>query len=168
MKKTVHITAPDKIGTIAPEIYGHFSEHIGGVFYGGIWVGKDSKIPNIGGFRKDFIEKFKKINPPVLRWPGGCFAETYNWRDGIGEDRPTRINWWTSMDGRYETNEVGTHEFMELCEILGAKPYLAVNVTSITPMEARDWLDYCLSPRGSTTLAKLREKNGRAEPFDIP
>jgi len=168
MKKTVHITAPDKIGTIAPEIYGHFSEHIGGVFYGGIWVGKDSKIPNIGGFRKDFIEKFKKIKPPVLRWPGGCFAEVYNWRDGIGKNRPTRINWWTVNDGRYEPNEVGTHEFMELCEILETKPYLAVNVTSITPMEARDWLDYCLSPRGSTTLAKLREENGHAEPFDIP
>ena len=168
MKKTVHVVVPEKIGTIAPEIYGHFSEHIGGVFYDGLWVGEDSKIPNINGFRKDIVEKLKKIKAPVLRWPGGCFAETYDWTDGIGKNRPTRINWWTEKDKRYETNEVGTHEFIEFCELIGAKPYFAVNVTSITPMEARNWMDYCLSPRGSTTLAQLREENGHPEPFYIP
>lgn len=166
--KKISIIFSDIIGNIAPEIYGHFSEHIGGVIYGGIWVGKDSDIPNIKGWRKDFIEKFKKINPPVLRWPGGCFAETYHWRDGIGENRPTRPNWWGFVDGKYEPNEVGTHEFMDLCEILNTKPYFAVNITSITPMEARDWMDYCLSPRGATTLALEREANGHPEPFDIP
>ena len=98
--KKVYLLHPQKIGTIAPEIYGHFTEHIGGVFYDGLWVGKDSSIPNIRGFRKDLVEKFKAIRPPVLRWPGGCFAETYDWRDGIGKERPTRINWWTSRDGR--------------------------------------------------------------------
>ena len=166
--KQVTVVFPDKKGVIAPEIYGHFSEHIGGVIYDGIWVGRDSEIPNIKGFRKDIIEKMRALNPPVIRWPGGCFAETYHWRDGIGKKRPVRPNWWTKWDGRYESNEVGTHEFMEFCELIGAKPYFAVNVTSITPMEARDWMDYCLSPRGTTTLAMEREANGHPEPFDIP
>ena len=164
----VIIVAPEKIGVIAPEIYGHFAEQIGGVVYDGIFVGKDSSIPNINGFRKDVLEKFKAINPPVLRWPGGCFAETYHWKDGVGENRPVRPSWWTAMDGRYENNAFGTHEFLEFCELVGAKPYIAINITSATPMEAREWVDYCLSPKGTTELAKEREKNGRAEPFDIP
>ncbi len=164
----IYVVAPEKLGTVAPEIYGHFSEHIGGVFYGGLWVGKDSNIPNISGFRKDAIEALRKIKTPVLRWPGGCFAETYNWRDGIGENRPIRRNWWTSWDGRYESNEVGTHEFFELCRLVGAKAYLAVNVTGMTPMDIRDWLDYCTSPEGTTTLAKERAENGHPEPFEIP
>ena len=164
----IYLVFPDSPGTIAPEIYGHFSEHIGGVFYDGLWVGKDSQIPNINGFRKSLIDDFKKTAPPVLRWPGGCFAETYDWRDGIGEDRPIRRNWWTSSDGRLESNEVGTHEFCDLCESLETKAYFAANVTSTTPMDIRDWMDYCLSPRGTTTLAKLREKNGHPEPFNIP
>lgn len=167
-EKKIYLVYPKKIGTIAPEIYGHFTEHIGGVFYDGLWVGKDSKIPNINGFRKDIIEKLKKIKAPVLRWPGGCFAETYDWRDGIGKDRPTRPNWWTKWDGRYESNEVGTHEFMDLCELVGAKPYFAANITSVTPKHILDWMDYCMSPKGSTTLAKEREANGHPEPFDIP
>ncbi len=166
--KKIYLIYPDKKGTIAPEIYGHFSEHIGGVIYGGLWVGKESEIPNIRGWRKELVEKLKNINPPVLRWPGGCFAETYDWRDGIGKNRPVRHNWWGYMDGKYETNEVGTHEFVDLCELVGAKPYFAVNITSITPMQARNWMDYCLSPRGSTTLALEREANGHPEPFDIP
>lgn len=165
--QTTRIVVPEKIGKIAPEIYGHFSEHIGGVFYGGLWVGRDSYIPNEKGFRKDALDLLRKIGVPVLRWPGGCFAETYNWRDGIGNNRPVRHNCWTRNDGRYESNEVGTHEFFDLCELLGAKAYLAMNVTSITPLDAREWLDYCLSPKGSTTLAKLREQNGHPEPFKI-
>ena len=166
--KKISIVVPEKIGTVAPEIYGHFSEHIGGVFYDGLWVGKNSDIPNINGWRTEAVEALRKIKPPVLRWPGGCFAEAYNWRDGIGENRPVRPNWWTPWDKRYEPNEVGTHEFMELCELIGAKAYLAVNITSITPLEARNWLDYCVSPRGTTTLALEREKNGHPEPFDVP
>lgn len=97
--KTIYLVYPKTIGTIEPEVYGHFSEHIGGVFYDGLWVGKDSEIPNIRGFRKDLVEKLKAIHPPVLRWPGGCYAEVYDWRDGIGENRPTRLNWWTPNDG---------------------------------------------------------------------
>ena len=166
--KKIFLVYPKKIGHIAPEIYGHFSEHIGGVFYDGLWVGRDSEIPNINGFRKELIEKLSAIKPAVLRWPGGCFAEIYDWRDGIGENRPVRHNWWTAWDGRYESNEVGTHEFVELCELIGAKPYFAANITSVTPLHIRNWMDYCLSPKGSTTLALEREKNGHPEPFDIP
>lgn len=166
--KKLYLVYPQKKGKIAPEVYGHFTEHIGGVFYDGLWVGKDSKIPNIKGFRKEIIEKLRAIKAPVIRWPGGCYAETYDWHDGIGENRPTRLNWWTAWDNRYEPNEVGTHEFCDLCEAVGAKAYFAANITSVTPMHIRNWMDYCLSPRGTTTLAKEREKNGHPEPFDIP
>ena len=165
-KVTVLTSQP--VGRIEPEIYGHFAEHIGGVIYDGIWVGTESDIPNIEGFRADVLDKFRAIFPPVIRWPGGCFAETYNWRDGIGKNRPTRLSWWTKDDGRYESNAFGTHEFLRFCELVGAKPYLAVNVTSMTPMDARDWVDYCTSPTGTTTLAKLRAENGHPEPFCVP
>ena len=166
--KKLYLVYPQKKGTIAPEIYGHFTEHIGGVIYDGIWVGRDSEIPNIKGFRKYIIEKLKAINAPVIRWPGGCFAEIYDWHDGVGKERPTRINWWKYIDGRYETNEVGTHEFMDFCEAVGAKAYFAANLTAVSPLHNRDWIDYCLSPRGSTTLALEREKNGHPDPFNIP
>ena len=165
--KKIYLMYPKKIGTIAPEIYGHFAEHIGGVMYDGLWVGKDSKIPNIKGFRKDIIERLRAIKAPVIRWPGGCYAETYDWRDGIGKERPVRLNWWTVYDGRFEPNEVGTHEFMDLCEAVGAKAYLAANLTSVTPLHIRNWMDYCHSPKGSTALALEREKNGHPEPFDV-
>lgn len=166
--KKIYLVAPHKLGTIAPEIYGHFTELIGGVFYDGLWVGRDSSIPNICGFRRELIEKLQKIRPPVLRWPGGSHAEAYNWRDGIGQDRPTRLSWWTKWDHRYESNAVGTHEFMELCELVGAKAYFAASLAYSTPMEARYWMDYCLSPEGTTALAKERAKNGHPQPFDIP
>ena len=159
---------PRSLGKIAPEIYGQFTEHIGGVFYDGLWVGKESDIPNVKGFRKFIIDKLKAIGTPVIRWPGGCYAEVYDWRDGIGECRPTRPSWWTPRDGRYESNAVGTHEFMDFCEAVGAKAYFAANLTSMPPLHIRNWMDYCLSPKGSTTLALEREKNGHPEPFDIP
>lgn len=167
-EKKLYLIYPKEKGTIAPEIYGHFTEHIGGVFYDGLWVGKDSEIPNIRGFRKEIIEKLRAIKAPVLRWPGGCYAEVYNWRDGIGPKRPLRPNWWKNYDGRYEPNAVGTHEFMDLCEQIGAKGYFAANLTSTTPQSVRDWMDYCLTPRGGSTLAMEREENGHPEPFDIP
>lgn len=166
--KTVYLVYPHQLGTIAPEIYGQFTEHIGGVIYGGIYVGKNSGIENVHGFRKEIIDALRRIHTPVIRWPGGCYAETYNWRDGIGKNRPTRINWWTNNDGKYESNEVGTNEYMSFIEAVGAKAYFAANLTSTTPLEIRSWMDYCLSPRGTTTLAKLREDNGHPEPFDIP
>ncbi len=167
--KNIMILYPEKIGTVAPEIYGHFTEHIGGVIYDGIWVGRDSDVPNIRGFRKDLVQKLLSISPAVIRWPGGCFAEAYRWQDGIGKYRPVRPGWWTTRNaGRTESNAVGTHEFLDFCELVNAKPYVAVGMTSTTPMDARDWMDYCLSPRGSTALACLREENGHPEPFDIP
>lgn len=168
MLDKINILFPKKRGTIAPEIYGHFTEHIGGVIYDGIYVGKGHKCADENGFRKYITEKLRSINAPVIRWPGGCYAEVYDWRDGIGENRPTRLSWWTKHDGKYESNEVGTHEFMAFCESVGAKPYFAVNVTSSTPMDAVRWMDYCLSEPGTTSLALEREKNGRKEPFDIP
>lgn len=156
-------------GIINRNIYGHFAEHIGGVFYDGLWVGEDSPVENIRGFRKALVDSFKKINPPVLRWPGGCFAETYDWRDGIGSraSRPTRVNWWYSHDKRTESNQVGTHEFMDLCGMLGAEPYFAANMTSVTPLHIRNWVEYCNFPTGSTNLAKEREQNGSAQPFNV-
>lgn len=166
---TIDILYPETLGTISPDIYGHFSEHIGGVIYDGIWVGEDSEVPNIDGFRKELVELFRSIRPAVLRWPGGCFAETYNWRDGIGPraERPVTVNWWYNSDKRLESNAVGTHEFMRFCRLVGAKPYFAANATSLTPLEIRNWIEYCNFPRDSTTLAKLREANGDAEPFAV-
>lgn len=167
--KTLYVVGPAVIGEVNPNIYGHFSEHIGGVIYDGIWVGEDSNVPNEKGFRKFIVEKMKQIKSPVIRWPGGCFAEIYDWRDGIGErkSRPTRINWWHNDDHRMEPNEVGTHEFVEFCRMTGSEPYFAANITSTTPLDIRDWIDYCNSPNGATALAKLRESNGAAEPLNV-
>ena len=156
-------------GTISPLIYGHFAEHIGGVYYDGLWVGEDSPVENVRGFRKALVDSFKKINPPVLRWPGGCFAETYDWRDGIGPrgQRPERVNWWYPNDGRTEPNHVGTHEFMDFCRMVGAEPYVAANMTSTTPMHIRNWMEYCNFPAGKSTLARERGENGDVEPFGV-
>lgn len=166
--RKLYLLLNDEIAKINPEIYGHFTEHIGGVIYSGIWVGKDSKTENINGFRKYIIDKLKAINCPVIRWPGGCFAEMYNWRDGIGDFRPVRHSFWTKIDGRYESNEVGTHEFAEFCESVGTKPYFAANMTTTTPQEIFEWFDYCMSDEDTTTLAKERKENGRSKPYDIP
>lgn len=165
----IYAVLPEKLGTISPLIYGVFSEHIGGVIYDGIYVGEDAKAENIHGFRKFIIDKIKEAKIPLIRWPGGCFAEIYDWRDGIGpkEDRPVRINWWTVNDHRYEPNQVGTDEFMDFCRMCEAEPYFAANITTTTPLDIRDWIDYCNSPAGTTTMAKLREKNGHKEPYGV-
>jgi len=157
-------------GTISPEIYGHFSEHIGGVFRDGVWVGENSPVPHTDGFRQFIIDRFRELDPPVLRWPGGCFAETYKWRDGIGprDQRPTTMGWWYRNDSRLETNEVGLHEFLHFCDLVGTKPYVAANITGMTPMDMRDFMEYCNAPADSTTLAKERGQNGHPEPFSIP
>lgn len=165
----IYAIMPDKIGIINPSIYGHFTEHIGGVIYDGIWVGEDSHIPNIAGIRRDLVELLRRIKPPVIRWPGGCFSETYNWRDGIGprEERPKTVNWWYTWDGKIESNEFGTHEFVRFCRLVSAEPYFAVNIASIPALEIRNWIEYCNFPKGSTSLAELRAKNGDPEPFEI-
>ncbi|MBQ8508374.1 MAG: alpha-L-arabinofuranosidase [Clostridia bacterium] len=163
----IYLVLPKTIGTINPDIYGVFAEHIGGVIYDGIWA-PDTK-DNINGFRRPIIEKMKQARIPLVRWPGGCFAEIYDWRDGIGprEERPTRINFWHYRDGRYESNQVGTDEFMDFCRLCDAQPYFAANITSVTPLDIRDWIDYCNSPAGTTVMAKLREQNGHREPYNV-
>jgi alpha-N-arabinofuranosidase len=166
MASTVVLRTREEIGLIRPELHGHFLEHLGTATYGGIWVGRNSTVPNIGGIRKQAIADLRSLGIPVLRWPGGCFADNYHWRDGIGapERRPRRVNlWWNAT---VEDNSFGTHEFMELCKLLGAAPYLAANVGSGTPAEGRDWLEYCNFPSGST-LADERAANGAPDPFAV-
>ncbi|MDH4273096.1 MAG: alpha-N-arabinofuranosidase [Candidatus Aminicenantes bacterium] len=152
--------------TISRDIYGHFSEHLGRCIYEGFWVGVESPIPNIGGIRTDVVEALKKIKIPVLRWPGGCFADEYHWKDGIGpyESRPSMVN--THWGGVTENNHFGTHEFMLLCELLGAEPYITGNVGSGTVQEIQEWVEY-LTFDGQSPMADLRRKNGRDKPWKI-
>ncbi len=161
---TVDLNKPRAV--ISPNLYGHFIEHLGGCITGGIWVGEDSPVPNVGGVRRDFIELLRKIRPPVLRWPGGCFADDYHWRDGVGppNHRPRTVNLWWGQN--VETNAFGTHEFISLCRAVGAQPYLAGNVGSGSPRELRDWVEYCNFPADST-LANLRRDNGSPQPFGV-
>ncbi len=175
----IEVLSGEPIATIAPEIYGHFVEHLGGVVYDGIWVGEKSKTPAIQGMRTALIEAFKKIKPSVVRWPGGCFADSYNWRDGIGPRniRPRRPNFWIDArewpagapDGpwKYDTNQFGTQEFLRFCQLTGAQPYLAANIRSLTARDFYEWVDYVNSPAGATTLAELRASHGQAEPFRV-
>ncbi|MBQ7187543.1 MAG: alpha-N-arabinofuranosidase [Ruminococcus sp.] len=158
------INAEDRISHIQPEIYGHFSEHLGRCIYGGIYVGEDSPIPNIHGIRKDIVEAFKNIRLPVLRWPGGCFADEYHWKDGIGEksSRKKMVN--TNWGGVVEDNSFGTHEFMELCELVGCEPYIAGNVGSGTVRELSEWVEY-MTFDGVSPMAELRRQNGREKPW---
>jgi len=163
---TVTVNADKKIATINPNIYGHFAEHLGGCIYEGIWVGPDSDIPNVRGIRKDVVQALKKIKPPVIRWPGGCFADSYHWRDGIGpcDQRPKTVNvHWGRV---IENNHFGTHEFFDFCEQVGTAPMIAANVGSGTPQELKDWLEY-LNFNGDSTLANLRAQNGHPEPFNL-
>ncbi len=151
---------------INKEIYGHFSEHLGTCIYEGIYVGEDSDIPNINGYRTDVVEAFKELKVPVLRWPGGCFADTYHWKDGIGpkKDRPSIVN--VHWGGVTEDNSFGTHEFLNFCELIGAEPYLSINVGSGTVQEAAEWVEYVTSSNESP-MTELRKKNGREKPWDV-
>ncbi|WP_118084559.1 alpha-N-arabinofuranosidase [Sedimentisphaera cyanobacteriorum] len=151
---------------IAPEIYGHFAEHLGRCIYGGIWVGEESDIPNVKGIPKDVLEALRQLNIPVLRWPGGCFADEYHWKDGIGpkDQRPEIVN--THWGMVTEDNSFGTHEFMRLCELLDCEAYIAGNVGSGTPEEMMDWVEY-LTFAGKSEMANLRRQNGRKEPWDV-
>jgi alpha-N-arabinofuranosidase len=151
---------------IAPEIYGQFAEHLGTGIEGGIWVGEASPIPNIRGYRRDVVEALQRLKVPVVRWPGGCFADIYRWRDGIGPraQRPVTLNkWWGNTE---ETNQFGTHEFFDFAELIGAKTYLNVNVGTGSPGEAREWVEYVSSPSNSR-LARERRANGREKPWKI-
>jgi alpha-N-arabinofuranosidase len=147
-------------------IYGQFAEHLGRGIYEGIWVGENSKIPNIHGYRKDVVDALRKIHVPVVRWPGGCFADLYNWRDGIGPraKRPTRIN--VHWGGVTDDNSFGTHEFMNFAELIGADPYVSINVGSLAPYDAAQWVEYMTSDE-KASLANERRKNGRAKPWQL-
>jgi alpha-N-arabinofuranosidase len=152
---------------VKPEVYGHFAEHLGRGIYEGLWVGEDSSIPNTRGLRNDVVAALKQLNIPVLRWPGGCFADEYHWMDGIGprEQRPALIN--THWGGVVENNHFGTHEFFDLCEMLGAAPYVCGNVGSGTVREMMEWVEYMTSAADSP-LANRRRANGRHEPWQLP
>jgi len=147
-------------------IYGHFSEHLGRCIYDGFWVGQDSPIPNTRGIRNDMVEALRKINIPVLRWPGGCFADEYHWKDGIGprENRPAMIN--THWGGVTEDNHFGTHEFLDLCAQLDCEPYISANVGSGTVQELQQWVEYTTFS-GESPMADLRRANGRHEPWKV-
>ncbi|MFX0101939.1 MAG: alpha-N-arabinofuranosidase [Candidatus Hodarchaeota archaeon] len=164
-KSKVTIKVDKEIAQINRNLYGHFSEHLGTCIYEGYWVGEDSEIPNTKGIRNDVVEALKKIKPPVLRWPGGCFADDYHWMDGIGprEDRPRRLNrHWDSVDD----NSFGTHEFLELCDQLETMPYICGNVGSGTVKEMADWLEY-MNCDLDTTLTRMRAENGHPEPYGL-
>ncbi|MDH5706924.1 MAG: alpha-N-arabinofuranosidase, partial [Candidatus Aminicenantes bacterium] len=152
--------------TIDKNIYGHFSEHLGRCIYGGFWVGEESPIKNTRGIRDNVVEALKKTKIAVLRWPGGCFADEYHWKDGIGpsEERPNMVN--THWGRVTENNHFGTHEFLDLCEQLGCEPYICGNVGSGTVQEMQEWIEY-MTFDGQSPMADLRRKNGREEPWEL-
>jgi alpha-L-arabinofuranosidase len=165
-KSTVTVTAKADAPTINKHIYGHFSEHLGRCIYDGFYVGENSKIPNTKGVRNDIIAALKDLGIPNLRWPGGCFADTYHWKDGIGpkNERPTIVNqWW---GGVTEDNSFGTHDFLDLCEVLDTEPYLAANVGSGTVQEFTEWIQY-VNHGGKSPMSDLRKKNSRETPWGV-
>ena len=166
MSTKMYVNGSDRKGHINPEIYGHFSEHLGRCIYNGIYVGEDSSIPNTNGIRNDIVEAFKNIKMPVLRWPGGCFADEYHWKDGIGpkESRKKMIN--TNWGGVVEDNSFGTHEFFELCRQIGCETYINGNMGSGTVQEMSEWVEY-MTFDGVSPMADLRAENGHEKPWTV-
>lgn len=178
----VEVLVGEEIGTVSRDIYGHFAEHLGGVIYDGIWVGEDSRVPNTGGIRTALVDALKRIQAPVIRWPGGCFADSYDWRDGTGprERRPRRTNFWVDAPewpegapkdgpGRYEPNHFGTNEFLRFCQLAGAEAYLAANVRGLGAQSFYEWVEYVNSPAGTTTGAISRAAGplGNRDPYKV-
>lgn len=177
----IEVLLDQEIATISPSIYGHFAEHLGGVVYDGIWVGENSKVPNTGGIRNALVDALKRIKAPVIRWPGGCFADSYDWRDGTGprSKRPRRTNFWADAPEwpknapngpwKFDSNHFGTNEFLRFCQMSGAEGYLAVNVRGLGAQEFYEWIEYCNSPAGSTTPAERRAsgESPSREPFGV-
>jgi len=163
-KIVVHADQPG--AKIDKAIYGHFAEHLGHCIYGGIYVGENSEIPNIKGFRSDVVSALKDLSVPLIRWPGGCFADTYHWKDGIGpkSERPSIIN--VHWGGVTENNSFGTHEFLDFCELIGADAYINLNVGSGSVREASEWVEYVTSSNESP-MTELRKKNGREKPWNV-
>ncbi|WP_205857795.1 alpha-N-arabinofuranosidase [Phytoactinopolyspora endophytica] len=164
MKAVVNLDVPGP--TISRHLYGHFAEHLGRCIYDGFYVGEGSAVPNVGGIRTDIVDALRALDIPNLRWPGGCFADEYHWRDGIGpkESRPSMVN--THWGNVVENNHFGTHEFMDLCEMLGAEPYISGNVGSGTVQEMSEWVEY-LTRSGDSPMSRLRRENGREEPWKV-
>jgi alpha-N-arabinofuranosidase len=175
----VEVMTDEPLGTISPLIYSHFTEELGAVIYDGVWVGEKSKIANTGGIRTALIEKMRQIKAPCVRWPGGCFADSYDWRDGVGpkDKRPRRTDFWVDdPDSKslpkkglpsYDPNDFGTDEFVRFCKLIGAEPYLAANVRSLNAYAFDQWVEYCNSPAGSTTWSEVRAAAGSAEPYNV-
>jgi alpha-N-arabinofuranosidase len=172
----IDINPGEPIATISPEIYSHFIEHLGGVIYDGVWVGEGSKIPNVGGIRKDFVDTMRAVQAPLLRWPGGCFADSYDWHDGLGprSKRSARTAFW----GQQDPNTYGLHEFMHTCRAIGAKPYLAANLRTQPARDFYQEIEYCNAPAGDVpsnsaaaaapnALAAQRGANGDRDPFNV-
>ena len=167
-QNTIVLNADKGKDIIDKNIYGHFAEHLGHCIYGGFYIGDSNKtIPHKDGVRLDVIDALKKLKVPVLRWPGGCFADTYHWKDGVGpkKERPSMLNvWWGNVK---EDNSFGTNEFLNMCELLGAEPYLSGNVGSGTPQELSDWIKYTTHPNSSSPMTDYRQKNGRPNPWKV-
>lgn len=162
----IKISVDEQAPVINKHIYGHFAEHLGRCIYGGFYVGDDSNIPNTNGIRNDIVNALRELKIPNLRWPGGCFADTYHWMHGIGprEKRPTMVNtWW---GGVTEDNSFGTHDFLDMCELLGAEPYISGNVGSGEVQELADWIQYT-NFKGTSPMSDLRRENGRQEPWTV-
>lgn len=172
----IEVVPSEPIGTISPEIYSHFIEHLGGVIYDGVWVGEGSKIANTNGVRNSFLQMMRDVKAPVLRWPGGCFADSYDWHDGIGPraKRPARAAFWNQQD----SNEYGLHEFMHTCKLIGCKPYLAANLRTQPARDFYNEIEYCNAPAGRQPshsaappavngFAAMRASNGSVEPFNV-
>ncbi|QVM83472.1 alpha-N-arabinofuranosidase [Novosphingobium decolorationis] len=162
-RATIHADTPGPV--YDKDIFTQFAEHLGEGIYGGLWVGEDSAIPNTNGFRNDVVGALRDLSVPVIRWPGGCFADEYHWREGVGprKDRPTKVN--THWGGVTEPNTVGTHEFFELTRQVGAEAYVAGNVGNGSPREMAEWIEYMTAPAG--TLAEERAENGHKEPWKV-
>jgi alpha-L-arabinofuranosidase len=172
----IEVLLGEPVGTISPNIYGHFAENLSGVIYDGIWVGENSRVENIHGIRKALVDEMRKIKAPVVRFPGGCFADSYDWRDGVGppDKRPRRTNFWADTESnaapathKYDPNQFGTNEFVRFCKLIGSQPYLAANLRSLPAEQFYQWVEYCNSPAGSTTLADVRANGGSPEPFAV-
>lgn len=175
----IEVMLNEPLGTISPLIYSHFTEELGAVVYDGVWVGEKSKIPNTQGVRTALIEKMRQIKAPCVRWPGGCFADSYDWRDGVGpkDKRPRRTDFWVDdPDSKglpkkgtpsYDPNQFGTDDFVRFCRLSGAEPYLAANVRSLNAYAFDQWVEYCNSPAGSTTWSEVRAAAGSAEPYNV-
>jgi alpha-L-arabinofuranosidase len=172
----IEVAVGEPIATITPDLYGHFVEHLGGVVYDGVWVGEKSAVPNTGGIRQALIDHMRRLPPGAIRWPGGCFADSYDWRDGVGAraSRPRRTNFWVNDmatlpdgPGKYDPNHFGTNDFIRFCRLAGGEPYLAANLRSLPARDFYQWVEYCNSPAGSSSLADLRAASGDREPFRV-